>query len=228
MSAEAIHNAKHLGWNQLAPLFSDERACCAAFMALETAEILDGVKPANLINVANRPQPCGRNLYQLWKKHGNDLLDGSGLTPRVMIDRGESLLLLVYRDEAFRALLSRPNVMAVLRRAGYRAPFDTDNVLAELGARLQTGNGFPHEIGVFLGYPLKDVAAFMGWISLPFSCQRLWKIYGDPRHSLQLAHRFSHCRNRMAHHLARQASAPHQLANQPLGTGRHAFFSASN
>lgn len=221
MSTAAIHPAKHLGWNQLAPLFRDERACCAAFLALETAEILDGVKPANLINMANRPQPCGRNLYQLWKQHGDSLLADSGLTPSVLIDRGESLLLLVYQPEALAALLSRPNVMAVLRRAGYQAPFHPDRVLAELQSRLQAADGFPHEIGVFLGYPLKDVAAFMGWISLPFSCQRLWRIYGDPCRSLQLAQRFTHCRNRMAHRLA------HQAAGQSQAAGSHTFFGPS-
>ncbi|BCA78889.1 DUF3793 family protein [Desulfuromonas sp. AOP6] len=228
MSAAAIHDSKQLGWGQLAPLFIDERACIAAFMALETAEILDGVKPANLINVVNRPQPCGRNLYLLWKKYGDNLLVDSGLTPSVMIDRGESLLLLVYRDEAFTALLSRPNVMAVLRRAGYQAPLDKDSVLAELGARLQAGRGFPHEIGVFLGYPLKDVAAFMGWVSLPFSCQRLWKIYGDPRRSLQLAHSFSTCRNRMAHRLVHQARSSRRPCKHPGHTGGHPFLCATN
>ena len=68
------------------------------------------------------------------------------------------------------------------------------------------------------GYPLKDVAAFMGWVSLPFSCQRLWRIYGDPRRSLQLAQRFTHCRNRMARRLA------HQVTGQSSLTGGNSFF----
>ena len=35
-------------WHQLAPRFAGERECMAAFLALETAEVLEGVKPANL------------------------------------------------------------------------------------------------------------------------------------------------------------------------------------
>jgi hypothetical protein len=44
-------------WGDIAGRFSNDRECLASFLALETAEILDGVKPGNLINVTNRRQP---------------------------------------------------------------------------------------------------------------------------------------------------------------------------
>jgi len=39
----------------------------------------------------------------------------------------------------------------------------------------------PHEIGVFLGYPLKDVIGFMGDTRLKHAKTRGWRVYGDPR-----------------------------------------------
>ncbi|HEY7745949.1 MAG TPA: DUF3793 family protein [Desulfuromonadales bacterium] len=192
-------------WHDVAGRFADERECLASFLALEAAEVLDGEKPANLINVANRRRACGRNLYRMWQRHGATLLRQGGLVARELADRGDSLLLLLYRPQTLAALLSRPNVVGFLRKAGYSNPADLQTSLAELQSRISVA-GFPHEIGVFLGYPLKDVAGFMGWAPLPFTCQGPWKIYGDPTGSLGLAETFRQSRCRMARRLARCAT----------------------
>jgi len=39
----------------------------------------------------------------------------------------------------------------------------------------------PHEIGIFLGYPLKDVIGFMGHPSLKLTKINGWNVYGDSR-----------------------------------------------
>ena len=193
-------------WHDLAERFTDERDCLAAFLALETAEVLDGEKPANLINLPNRRRPCGRNLYQLWRRHGAALMGQSTLAVRELVDRGDSLLLLFYQPQTLTALLAKANVSGFLRQAGYPQPSTSESALDELQARFKA-TGFPHEIGVFLGYPLKDVAGFLGWVDLPVTCQGPWKIYGNPVKSLALADCFRACRRRMAHRLSRCATA---------------------
>ena len=215
MSAVHCHTCKRPSWRTLASQFEDDRECLASFIALETAEILEGeilegAKPANLFTVVNRRQPCGRNLYALWKTYGEELLQGSGLVPVVMIDRGSSLLLLIYSPEVLGTLLARKDTAAVLRRFGYTEPLVLETILARIQTKLR-GENFPHEIGVLLGYPLKDVVGFLGWAPIPFACQGPWKIYGDPQRSLELADCFRSCRGRMAHRLASSASAIRHL-----------------
>lgn len=195
-----------LAWQDVAGRFDDPRECLASFLALETAEVIAGEKPANLLGIANRRRPCGRNLYALWKEWGEEVLAESGLAVRELADRGDSVLLLIYRPEALGELVRRPSATAVLARAGYGDVSNLDSVLGELASRME-GESFPHEIGVFLGYPLKDVAAFMGLVRIPFACQGPWKIFGDPRESLRLAEVFRCCRARMAAHLVGCASA---------------------
>ncbi|SHK60846.1 Protein of unknown function [Tepidibacter formicigenes DSM 15518] len=39
----------------------------------------------------------------------------------------------------------------------------------------------PDEIGVFLGYPLKDVMGFIGHPSLKLTKIKGWRVYGDSR-----------------------------------------------
>ena len=197
----AYRSAHRPSWGEFSSRFIDQKECLASYLALEAAEVLEGAKPANLIGIPNRRRSCGRNLYLLWKDFGHDLIAGSGLVVRELANRGDSVLLLLYSRRALGDQLARPAVSTILRKAGYPKLSEVDTVLDEMAQRI-SGDSFPHEIGIFLGYPLKDVAAFMGLASIPFSCQGPWKIFGNPRDSLLLAERFRCCRLAMAERLA--------------------------
>lgn len=189
-------------WQCLAARFPAGRDCLATFLAYEAAEILAKAKPANLVNLMDREHSCGGNFYRLWRECGSELLARCGLTGRILVDRGDSLLLMVYEQELLDELLARPAVRAMLRRAGYTRLEETAAVLDQLQARCRQREGFPHEVGIFLGYPLKDVAAFLGWVALPFATQGPWKIYGNAEPSLRLAATHRRCREHMARQLA--------------------------
>lgn len=188
-------------WHKLAPRFSGDRDCIASFLALEAAEVLAGARPACLISLADRTKPCGKNLLHLWRDHARHLLDEAGLAFEPLRDSGETLLVLVYDRNSLAKLLADRRTAAVLRKAGYAQPESVPAALHELSGRMGA-DGFPHEIGVFLGYPLRDVVSFMGWTRLPFTVQRLWRIYGDPKESLRVAELFRRCRCEMACRLA--------------------------
>ena len=210
-------------WHDLAGKFTGQRECFAAYLALEGAEVVEGEKPGNLVNLVNRTRHCGLNPYRLWRKYGAVLLAGTGMQAMEMIDRRDSLLLYIYREDLLRQLLERKGVAIILGKQGYDSPADLQSTLRQVGMRIR-GNDFPHEIGIFLGYPLKDVLAFMGHIRLAFSCQGPWKIYGDPRASLELAGRFRECRCRMARRLC-SSSAPAsclRVRSLAVGTARNA------
>ena len=52
--------------------------------------------------------------------------------------------------------------------------------LRQLSRRLCCSAEFPHEIGIFLGYPLHDVVGFIENRGQNFTCCGCWKSYGDP------------------------------------------------
>lgn len=193
-------------WQSIARRFPQGKDCLASFLAYETAELMDGVKPANLVNISDRPQPCGRNLFRLWKAHGEGLLQTAGLSLKILRETSGNVLLFIYRPDLLEALVARPPVQALLRQAGYQQTTETERLLAELRPRMDAG-AFPHEIGLFLGYPPKDVAAFMGLVQLPFACQGPWKIFGRPEKSLRVAESHRASRSRMVQRLATASSA---------------------
>jgi len=192
-------------WQEISARFKEPRECLISFFALEAAEVIAGEKPANMISIVNRRRICGRNPYELWKQWGASVLAGSELSVFELADSNNAVLLLIYRRDALYDLIARPGVRALLRRAGYDDKAGLHELLERLATRISTGS-FPHEIGIFLGYPLKDVAGFMGLAAIPFACQGPWKIFGDPGESLRLAERFRCCRIVMGELLTRCAS----------------------
>ena len=51
--------------------------------------------------------------------------------------------------------------------------------MQELVRRLNRGKDFPHEIGLFLGYPAEDVSGFIRHGARCAKCVGTWKVYGD-------------------------------------------------
>ncbi len=63
---------------------------------------------------------------------------------------------------------------------GYPETGDMDAYIDILSAKIRSGI-CPDEIGVFLGYPLKDVIGYMGHPSLKLTKVQYWRVYGDER-----------------------------------------------
>jgi hypothetical protein len=68
--------------------------------------------------------------------------------------------------------------------------------LEEVGKRWRETGQIPHEIGLALGYPIKDVLGFMGLAPLPCTGRCGWRIYGDPGFSLRKSQEFKQARER--------------------------------
>jgi hypothetical protein len=178
--------------------YGDPVDCLTAHLMLEAAEVLAGAKPANLLSIANRTHLCGRNLYTIWQTHRSEAVLRLGdLTCLTLKVSERHVLLLCYNHSNLEQHLSHAGIRTLLQKAGYDRTATLDDLLAELQQRVTHNADFPHEIGLFIGYPAKDVAAFMGLIKLPFFCQGPWRIYGNPVRSLALADCYRCCRQRM-------------------------------
>lgn len=178
--------ANRCTWSTLAPRYLDERDCLAAFVAFEAAEVLAGAKPANLVRISSRPQPCGQNLLILWHHYGRETITGTTLESFVLKEEEDSFLLLLYSPLLLEKRLSGRGATTLLKKLGYPSGLNWRDALHWLRGRFMD-DAFPHEVGLFLGYPLKDVQAFLGLKALPVTGQCLWKIYGHCWRSERLA-----------------------------------------
>ena len=120
-------------------------------------------------------------------------LSEKGVTLTVLRRRKGIALLYLYREDMLARALERADVWAFLKTCGYVAR-DVDGVLATLRDRLEASACFPHEIGVFLGYPLEDVIGFIENEGRNCLCNGCWKVYANECDALRAFACFRKCK----------------------------------
>ena len=138
------------------------------------APTLCGVKPSSLVSVSKEVLFCEYKKILLWNK----ILEGSQKKIKIA-KRGENLFLLfIYDEKLVQEILSNPEVLSYLNLKGYFTDKGISNVLNELLNRLSYCESFPHEIGVFLGYPLEDVVGYEKYSGTKTKFSGAWAVYG--------------------------------------------------
>ncbi len=153
------------------------------FLLVKTAAVRQGIKPAELLRV--------RHCYAGVNSDGLRVcLYRSDIYGILRLDyielkvEEESSLVLFYNPAVLGATLAERRNRRWLARLGYPENGTTGELLAELRLRWK-GKDMPHEVGVFLGYPLKDVAGFMRRIPATPVHHGAWRVYGGAQESLE-------------------------------------------
>ena len=123
----------------------------------------------------------------------NSQLKGKGISLQVLCRRRNKALIYVYRRAHLQADLNRQEVGRFLKAYGYEQ-MEVEVALNRLKERLNQEEGFPHEIGVFLGYPLEDVVGFIQNEGKNCKCTGCWKVYADEQEAARLFARYRKCR----------------------------------
>lgn len=153
-----------------------------AFLSLlctHCAPTLSGVKPACIFTLHKENIPG----WQTELSSCRSLFSGNGLRLRVLCGCRRHLVIMVYRPALLRESLRQPERRAFLQARGYPVSMGTGRLLDELSRRMRSAKagGFPHEIGLFLGYPLEDVTGFIAAGGAEYRCSGCWKVYGRRR-----------------------------------------------
>ncbi|HBP09858.1 MAG TPA: DUF3793 domain-containing protein [Treponema sp.] len=108
--------------------------------------------------------------------------------------RGENLFLLfIYDEKLVQEILSNPEVLSYLNLKGYFTDKGISNVLNELLNRLSYCESFPHEIGVFLGYPLEDVVGYEKYSGTKTKFSGAWAVYGNVDEAVKKMELYKKC-----------------------------------
>ena len=158
------------------------------FLLVKTAAVRQGIKPAELLRV--------RHCYSGVNAEGlrvclyrSDIYGILGLDYVELNVQKDSSLVLFYNPLA--ATLAEARNARWLARMGYPeiTPQEGEaellqRMLAHLVDRAAACE-LPHEVGVFIGYPLKDVAGFMRRIPATPVHHGAWRVYGGADESLR-------------------------------------------
>ena len=120
---------------------------------------LAGMKPANLISLPYQNEEQARaDIREM-----NRIFVRKGLRAVPLNFRKSHVLLYLYRPASLKQEFAGERVRSFLEPLGYDCS-DADRCVVKLGEKIRAGRDsaeFPHEVGIFLGYPLEDVEGFI-------------------------------------------------------------------
>lgn len=152
------------------------------------APTLARMKIGNLFNVACPDAAALRGEMRALAP----TLREKGVHLTLMRLRDGRALLYLYRRQELAAALLKPEIRAFMERYGY-GESTPEAAIARLRGRIERSGEFPHEIGVFLGYPLCDIEGFICNEGRNCLCCGCWKVYANPDHARRLFARYKKC-----------------------------------
>ena len=152
------------------------------------APTLAGLKTGSLFLVKNEPyEEINSDIRAL-----NRVLKEKGLRAIPVRKKSGSTLIYVYRLNFLEKDLRQPEAEEILLERGYTCS-DPCRCVARLAKRLACGDEFPHEIGLFLGYPAGDVKGFIDHPNEGVKCVGCWKVYSDKDKAEQTFRKYKKC-----------------------------------
>ena len=147
-------------------------------LALQCAPVISGIKISNLLTI---PAKSLRELSVVLKK--------TELSFRILYPGRERLVILIYRDTELKEYLEREEVMAFIYKCGYETS-DISKIFPVFVKRymryMELKQDFPHELGLFLGYPIEDVEGFIKENGKNYLYSGYWKVYKDAELKIRL------------------------------------------
>jgi hypothetical protein len=160
------------------------------YLLVKTAPVLTGIKPAILLRLCKCRHIRKMTHYESFCIHQDEIIKLLNLECLVMKNDGRDIQVMFYDPQVMSETLQQEAVVAFLGEQGYSEPGNTDKTLEQLKLRFSS-HCFPHEIGIFLGYPLKDVKGYMDRKEIAVKLAKArWRVFGDPAESLRLMNQY--------------------------------------
>ena len=141
-------------------------------IVLQCAPFLKGKKVA-----------CGITMEDAMYDELYNILGGSGISYRRLSAAEGRCLVLFYREKELSEYLNRVGIRSFIREFGY-IEMGLDEMLERLSCRTALFSreeiGYPHEIGIFFGYPVEDVQGFIRNAGREYLFLGYWKVYSNP------------------------------------------------
>lgn len=169
-------------------------------LALHCAPTLAGLKAASMVALPGRSMEELRDFFRVYEQ----CFACKGLKVMELRQQKAHVLLLIYRPVVLQRLLRRKTAKDILAMCGYPPEAALEELLSHLKRRMEqklmehgVRNGFPHEIGLFLGYPPHDVKGFIQHGGRNFRQCGFWKVYDNEKAVLHLFHCYAVCTKRV-------------------------------
>ncbi len=157
----------------------------------QSSRVLFGKKSGELIKIQEGMmdlslEQCTTFTHVLCEQWGVDV--------KILHCSSDTCKLILYNKTLLNNRLIKASKKNLHEKLGYPRKINASRFLDELSKRWISTDKIPHEIGLALGYPLKDVWGYMGLTKEACSGCCGWQVFGDPRPSLDLHRQFEQAR----------------------------------
>lgn len=169
--------------------FNELKDCLEFQLIKQCAPTLANLKSAGLFAISYEDLSVFRGQAEAL----DALLAPKNVRLRIMRARKGRALVYCYRPCRLRKDMRSEEACSFLRENGY-CPEELGEMLAKLSLKLCGTEHFPHEIGLFLGYPPADVLGFICHKGQNYKCCADWKVYANEEECLKLFEAYRRCR----------------------------------
>lgn len=160
-------------------------------IAIQCAPLLTGRKISNLLTVSAGKRNEVMRIFR-----------NTAISCYVLYTSGEKTTFLLYRREKLERYLGLPDTESLMAYFGYshqELGRILRNVAGKYMAHMEGHRGFPHEIGLLLGYPPGDVMGFIENNGKNCLCSGYWKVYSNMTECKRIFRGYSYARERVIH-----------------------------
>lgn len=159
----------------------------SAWLVENIAPTIVGSKPSMILTLTNTGV---LPLLSMWRCFGETMMEGMIVQHRTLNKTVGRETVLFYRPDILNECIQKCSHSNFLKNMQYPVDEGLDACLDLLTQRFQSC--CPHEVGILLGIPLKDVLGFMKLSDLPLTCRQHWCVYGNPDESIAIMNRHTH------------------------------------
>lgn len=159
-------------------------------LAFFMAPSLLGIKCANLISISKTEYDISAQLERF-----NSKAASRKLKLKILCNCQNRALILLYNEVLLERQLAKAKQKAILLQYGYQETQPLEFKLDRLSKRIRQKQKFPHEIGIFLGYPAEDVIGFIKHKGENYKLCGYWKVYGNAEKAKRTFENYDKCRN---------------------------------
>lgn len=152
---------------------SNEYEAFEAYIFFNIAPVVERVKPASLVRITNR-----MNFLTLWDNI-KEKIEIYGIEHLELKTHCGNSIVIFYNKEMLNEYVNRKEIRSFLDYNGYANCPTLDTMLEKLKNKFH--NTCPHEIGIFLGYPLEDIKDFIKNQGQNCLLCGYWKVYNDEK-----------------------------------------------
>ena len=163
-------------------------------VALQCSPLLTGIKISNLLITNCENEYLVRQLFK------NTLL-----SVEMIYKSDKRITFLIFREDKLLDYLAGIEETALLNILGYKE-MNLHDIMAKFSKRftkyMERREKFPHEMGLFLEYPVVDVTGFIDNEGRNSLYTGYWKVYGDLQKALETFERYNSAKENIVRLLA--------------------------